>query len=399
MLWVLSDVESPSARIVVGFGDNQDEPENANEIPVLVEGRKTRKTRGDTKVGAPSPKLAFRSALAQMANEAFTAYFAPLGTCRVNLPTKKDQNLALCFVCVSATTIFVLASTTTFSIPASPLPQLSIRRSIRHPLRRRSQRSLQTPSQGQITTHMAEPEESPDPESGSDLYRPDPSDSDDEDTLFIPEQLLTEVDAGLNIEETESQGEAEDQTRQSSTQTHGEKKPRKRKPQKKKPRTSEKDRTPLPSSSLSIEDPVPLPMDLDFPTLTSIYWGNPPTASEEYGTVEGENARLWMQAERDLVLDDAPEAPAPGHKRPIDLLDLSPAPLRKIYSAVYPQSKGKRLTWILAFCTTRAAVSQSFITLLRSITDCETNRCRNSELLVTTSLSSPKTVRSLTMYC
>ncbi|KAI7555022.1 hypothetical protein KC331_g139 [Hortaea werneckii] len=205
---------------------------------------------------------------------------------------------------------------------------------------------------------MAEPEESPDPESGSDLYRPDPSDSDDEDTLFIPEQLLTEVDAGLNIEETESQGEAEDQTRQSSTQTHGEKKPRKRKPQKKKPRTSEKDRTPLPSSSLSIEDPVPLPMDLDFPTLTSIYWGNPPTASEEYGTVEGENARLWMQAERDLVLDDAPEAPAPGHKRPIDLLDLSPAPLRKIYSAVYPQSKGKRLTWILAFCTTRAAVPE-----------------------------------------
>lgn len=196
---------------------------------------------------------------------------------------------------------------------------------------------------------MAEPEESPDPESGSDPYRPDPSDSDDEDTLFIPEQLLTEVDAGLNIEETESQEEAEDQTQKSSTQTR----------KKKKRSIHKKDHTPLPSSSLSMEDPMPLPMDSDFPTLTSIYWGNCPTASETYGTVEGENARLWMQAELELVLEDAPEVPAPGRKRPIDLLDVAPARLRKIYSAVYPQSKGKRLTTILAFCTTRAAVSQS----------------------------------------
>lgn len=177
---------------------------------------------------------------------------------------------------------------------------------------------------------MADPEESPDPESGSDSrhgkesdpYRLNPCPSGDEETLFLPgEQLLTEAGAGLSIEETGSQGEAGDRTQHSSAQQ------------------------------------VSLPMDSDFPFLTSIYWGNCPTASEENGTVEGENARLWMQVGMDLVLEDALEVPAPGRKRTIELLDLSPARLRKIYSALYPHSKGKRLTCSLAFCTSRAAVS------------------------------------------
>ncbi|KAI7217605.1 hypothetical protein KC333_g4116 [Hortaea werneckii] len=202
---------------------------------------------------------------------------------------------------------------------------------------------------------MAEPE-SPDPESGSDSrhggeesdpYRPDPSPSDDEETLFLPgEQLLTEVDAGLNIEETGTQGRAGDQEQQTSTHSRGTK--QRRKP-KKRP-------TPLPSSSLSIEDPTPLPVDFDFPILTSVYWGNCPTTSEEYGTVEGENARLWMQAETDLALEDAPEVPVPGQKRPIDLLDVLDKRLRKIHSAVFRRTGNVGYTWFLVFSTTRAAI-------------------------------------------
>ncbi|KAI6799757.1 hypothetical protein KC361_g2710 [Hortaea werneckii] len=202
---------------------------------------------------------------------------------------------------------------------------------------------------------MADPEESPNPESGSDShhgeesdpYRPDPSASDDEETLFLPgEQLLTEVSAGLNIEETGSQGRAGDQEQQTSAPSH-------RARQRRKPK---KPPTPLPSSSLSIEDPAPLPADFDFPILTSAYWGNCPTSSEEYGTVEGENARLWMQAETDLALEDAPDVPAPGQKRPIDLLDVLDKRLRKIHSAVFRRTGNAGYTWLLVFSTTSAAI-------------------------------------------
>ncbi|KAI6970663.1 hypothetical protein KC332_g1746 [Hortaea werneckii] len=202
---------------------------------------------------------------------------------------------------------------------------------------------------------MADPEESPNPESGSgshhgeesDPYRPDLSPSDDEDTLFLPgEQLLTEVDAGLNIEETGSQGRTGDQEQQTSAPSH-------RARQRRKPK---KPPTPLPSSSLSIEDPAPLPADFDFPILTSAYWGNCPTSSEEYGTVEGENARLWMQAETDLALEDAPDVPAPGQKRPIDLLDVLDKRLRKIHSAVFRRTGNAGYTWLLVFSTTSAAI-------------------------------------------
>ncbi|KAI7379057.1 hypothetical protein KC336_g19249, partial [Hortaea werneckii] len=199
---------------------------------------------------------------------------------------------------------------------------------------------------------MADPEESPDPESGSDTrhgvesdpYRPDLSPSDDEDTLFLPgEQLLTEVDAALDIQN--SGIERRDFVEGSDQDTQR----RKRKVPKNLRRKKGKDRTPLPSSSLSTGDPVPSPIDFDFPILTSVYWGNCPSSSEAYGTVVGENARLWMQAEVDLTLEDAPKVPVPGHKRPIDLLDVFSIPEQQkgAYNSIQPTPNREVISDIL----------------------------------------------------